>query len=81
MSIVHRPSSCDAPFQVVVLDSANRVRRVIFESPHYPAALGYLSRNLPRRPGLDMVHLGRFVNWKLDPELLDSVTYAEEMTA
>lgn len=72
---VHPPTSSilanDGTYEIVVLDRQNRVTRCIYRSPHYAAALGYLSRNLGRRPWLDMVRNGRFVDWTLDPQLLD----------
>ena len=62
----------DGTYEVVVLDRQNRVTRCIFRSPHYAAALGYISRNQSRRPWLDMVRNGRFVNWTLHPIALDT---------
>lgn len=62
----------DGSYQVVVLNRANEVTRVIYFSPHYAAALGYLSRNHKRRPWLDMVKDGQFVDWTLTPRLLDT---------
>lgn len=70
----HPPTSSilanDGSYEIVVLDRQNRVTRCIFRSPHYAAALGYLSRNLGRRPWLDMVKDGKFVDWTLTPQLL-----------
>lgn len=62
----------DGTYEIVVLDRQNRVTRVIYRSPHFAAALGYLSRNIGRRPWLDMVKDGRFVDWTLTPQLLDA---------
>lgn len=60
----------DGSYEVVVLTRDNRVSRVIFRSPHYAAALSYLSRNIERKPWLDIVQNGRFVAWELEPVAL-----------
>jgi hypothetical protein len=57
-------------YEIVVLDRNDNPVRTIFRSPHYAAALGYLSRNLDRRPNLDMMRGGYFVQWELAPALL-----------
>ena len=54
-------------YEIVVLDGNNVPVRTIYQTPHYAAALGYLSRNLGRRPNLDMTQGGAFVAWELAP--------------
>lgn len=66
----------DDQFEIVVLNADSEALRVIYRSPHYAAALGFLSRNLDRRPNLDMVQNGRFVDWELRPGLLGPVEQA-----
>lgn len=57
-------------YDVVVLNADDKPVRIIFRDPSYAKALGYLERNLPRRPNLDMVSGGRFVDWQDTPGLL-----------
>lgn len=60
----------DGSYEVVVLTRENRVSRVAFRSPHYAAALSYLSKNHGRKPWLDIVRDGQFVAWELEPVAL-----------
>lgn len=57
-------------YEIVTMTSDNTVGKRVFKTTSYAKALGFLEANIARRPNLDMIRDGRFVDWSFEPPLM-----------